>query len=170
MVGGQDYVKVKVGFPPELCELMYMKYMKGDPSMSRTMLWYTFWLSSSNTPNTGTLIALDHGYVRSSIRTPWCGRVHGFGGGFPKFQNPNFTKTNWNFTVPPPSAWGLGWSSPGRGQDGPKVVVETPGTPAASRPSGPTACCDGPAPWISMTGLGPGSGPGTLAPRPGSKW
>ena len=41
MAGGQYYVKVKVGFRPELCELIYMKYMKGDPFMSRTVLWYT---------------------------------------------------------------------------------------------------------------------------------
>ena len=38
MTGGQYYVKVKVGFRAELRELIYMKCVKGDPSMSRTVL------------------------------------------------------------------------------------------------------------------------------------
>ena len=43
--------------------------------------------------------------------------------------------------------------------------------PPTPRPIGPLARRrDGSATWISVTTLGPGSGPGTLAAGPGSKW
>lgn len=41
MAGGKTYVKVKVGFRADVCELIYQKYMYGVTGMSRVVLWYT---------------------------------------------------------------------------------------------------------------------------------